>query len=528
VKSESDRRTGTGVTRRSYLLAGIPVLVVVALTWWGIDFGTHWDEDHNKINAVAYSIENAFTLLPDSYTYPGVNYWLTLGAFSPELIKEFTGPRPDLARFKADLLPLLHSLGFRLRLRRVYAFVTALTGAWIYLTVLAWKRTRWEAMCASLLFAFSWEVIYHGRWIAPDTVLMQFGALTFLLVSVAWKRHSHAALYGAAAAAGFACGSKYPGGLIILPVLAVVWLSGKPWRRALTDSGKLAATMIVSYLITTPGTLIQPVIFAESLRSSIGIYRNGWAGYTVHAGPEHLFGMAFYFATQLFSTFTPISFIFFVLMTVGVWALLDEPWRDIVIFLVFPVAYGLYFSSQSVMIVRNYLIMTPFLFMLSARGLGWLGERLRGPKARSALVMLVGIFIAVNAVDQVRASEGIAHRADKETFLRQFEQYTVKRANRTFAISPRLEQELKKRGFWAKNLVATNAVGLSGAYDEYVSYYSETVTPRESTWPTNRPNSFDAVFGPREVNLNYYTGWRGDDRIIVISAGFVRKMGLIR
>src|SRR5579859_7136164 len=87
------------MTRRTWLLAAIPALVVVVLTWWGIDFGQHWDEDHNKINAVSFSIQNAFTLLPDSYTYPGVNYWLTLGAFSPELIEEFMGPKRDLAQF---------------------------------------------------------------------------------------------------------------------------------------------------------------------------------------------------------------------------------------------------------------------------------------------------------------------------------------------------------------------------------------------------------------------------------------------
>ena len=153
---------------------------------------------------------------------------------------------------------------------------------------------------------------------------------------------------------------------------------------------------------------------------------------------------------------------------------------------------------------------------------------MRGHKARAALVMAVGILIAVNAVDQARASASIAHRGDKEAFVREFEGYVMQRANRTFAISPRLEQELKKRGFWGKNLVATSAAGLSGAYDEYVSYYSETVTPRESAWPTNRPNSFAAVFGPREVNLNYYTGWRGDDRIISMSPAFVREIGLVR
>src|SRR5690348_13418036 len=133
--------------RSAWLLAGIPSLVVIALTWWGIDFGQHWDEDFNKIDAVAFSIQNRFTLLPDSYTYPDVNYWLTLGAFTPELFHEFMNWKGNLAPFQAHLLPRLRSLEFRLRLRRLYAFIASLTGLWIYLTVLVWKRTRWEAAC---------------------------------------------------------------------------------------------------------------------------------------------------------------------------------------------------------------------------------------------------------------------------------------------------------------------------------------------------------------------------------------------
>jgi hypothetical protein len=50
------------------------------------------------------------------------------------------------------------------------------------------------------------------------------------------------------------------------------------------------------------------------------------------------------------------------------------------------------------------------------------------------------------------------------------------------------------------------------------------VEPHKLEWPTNRPHSFVAVFGPREVNLDYYTGWAGDDRIVSISEALVREL----
>src|SRR5471030_494922 len=104
-------------------LALIPFLFVLTLAWWGVDFGYHWDEDHNKVEAVAYSLDHNFTLLPDGYEYPGVNYWLTLGTVAPEIWQTVRQAGPNPPALKAALTPFIHGQTFRLRLRRVYAVV---------------------------------------------------------------------------------------------------------------------------------------------------------------------------------------------------------------------------------------------------------------------------------------------------------------------------------------------------------------------------------------------------------------------
>jgi len=53
------------------------------------------------------------------------------------------------------------------------------------------------------------------------------------------------------------------------------------------------------------------------------------------------------------------------------------------------------------------------------------------------------------------------------------------------------------------------------------------VIPRQFQWRTNRPGTFVAVFGPREVNLDYYTGWAGDERVISLSAAMARETGVL-
>ncbi len=505
-----------------WLGALLPFLAFLLLVYGGIDFGVHWDEYYNKIDSVAYSLQNNFTLLPELYSYPGVNYWLTFGALTPELARAMVDGKRNPEALKNTLLPVLRAQRFKLRLRRIFGFITALTAVWIYFAVLIWGRSWLEAMLAALFFAFSWEMVYHARWIAPDSILMQFGALTFLLLSIAWRTGSRKAVYFAAVAAGFGCGSKYPGALLLLPILAVIWLAPHSWRRAFKDSVLALAIFGGSYLVTTPGTVLQPFLFYDSVTWQMHIYAIGRAGYSVQPGIRHLYRMLIYFAAQLGSTYKPVAMLLMVFCFAGSWALIKESWRSALIVLLFPVAYLLYFSTQTLMIVRNYLVVTPFLFLLMARGVVWTGSKLPWRKARVAFAVAIALIIAVNAVDQVRAAESVAHRRDLLGFLHAFERYTQAHPNWTFLISPKLQRELKAQQFWGANLVAQNDTKFDQPYQVYASYYSESVVPYEFEWQTNRLRSFVAVFGPREVNLDYYTGWAGDDRIVCLTPNKVR------
>ena len=506
-----------------WLAPVLPFLAFLLLVYWGIDFGAHWDENFNKIDSVAYSLQNGFTLLPDQYSYPGVSYWLTFSALTPELVQAIVDGKRDPEVLKNALLPVLKGQVFRLRLRRIFGFVTALTTVWIYFAILIWGRSWLEAMCAALLFTFSWEMVYHARWIAPDGLLMQFGALTFFLLSLTWRTGSRHALCFAAIAAGFACGSKYPGGLLVLPILAVIWLAKHSLRRAFTDSALVLAIFSASYLITTPGTVLQPFSFYSSVRYQMHVYATGWYGYTVRPGIEHLFRMFMYFATQLGSTSEPIAILLMAFCIAGVWALINESWRSALIVLLFPVVYLLYFSNQAAMIIRNYLVVAPFLFIAMARGVVWAGSKMRGKKARVGFVAGIVLLITVNAVDQVRAAESIVHRRHAAIFVHAFEQYARAHSNWTFLISPGLERELKVQGFWGRNLIRETETKFNVPYQVYASYYSESVWPYQAEWLTNRPGSFVAAFGPREVNLDYYTGWMGDDRIVCLSPAEVQE-----
>jgi len=438
-------------------------------------------------------------------------------------VREIAEGKRNPEALKNALLPVLKEKAFRLRLRRIFGFVTALTALWIYFAVLIWGRSWLEAVCAALFFTFSWEMVYHARWIAPDGILMQFGALTFLLLSLAWRKSSRLAIFLAAMAAGFGCGSKYPGGLLLLPISAVIWFARHSLRRAFIDSVLVLSIFSVSYLITTPGTVLQPFAFFGSVAYQMQVYATGWFGYSVRPGIEHVSRMLIYFATQLGSAFEPVAILLMAFCLAGVWALLKECWRSALIVLLFPVVYLLYFSSQAAMIVRNYLVVAPFVFMVMARGVVWVGSKLRWKLARVGLVAGITLLITLNGIDQVRAAQSIVRRRHVADFVHTFERYTTAHSDWFFLISPGLEHDLKAQHFWGRNLIAQGETKFTLPYQVYASYYSESVLPYRAEWKTNRPGSFVAVFGPREVNLDYYTGWLGDDRIVCLSPNEVRE-----
>ena len=515
--------------RSRLVLALVPFLLLLGLTWEGIDFGFHWDEDFNKINAVVYSLEHECTLLPDGYTYPGVNYWLTVATLTPEIVRTAHRCGLDGKAYQAALVPVLRSPAFLLRLRRVYSGVTALTAVWIFLTVWAWGGEIWLAGMSGLMLATTFEVIYHARWVAPDTILMQFGALTLWLLVLAWKRNWSPAAPLAAVAAGLACGTKYPGALLMAPILALPFLrvtTSDGRGRALREAAGLGAIFLGTYLVTTPGTLLQPLTFLKALRAARKVYADGWFGYTVTPGTSHLGKMANYFATAVFSTIRPLAIGWFVLVVAGLAAVWRGGWRFALLVLLFPLLYVPYFSVQATMVVRNYLVLVPFAIFLLILGVAEIDRRLPTRALRIGFVSILALALAVDLVDQVRASATVARRRDTPGFVADFARYADRHPRRVFLISPQLATALRSQGLWPKPnfRMASKAVG---RYHEYVSFYTETVPPHKS-WPTNRPGSFKAVFGPRDVNMDYYTGWPGGERIISLTPVTTAEMELLK
>ena len=226
---------------RRYGAVLLPLAFFLSVTWPAADFGYHWDEPWAQIRPLRSALEHD-AMLPGYYIYPGLNTWLNLAALAPDYLAS------------RDLVEATEGRPYLLRARKLRIVLTSLAILWAYGLVLALGRPVPEALLAASLMGSSWEVIYHSRWLAPDSVLMQFAVLS-VACAVVTERRPHRTLWAvsAAIAAGLACGMKYPGGLVLLPVVLVVATrTGIGIRDRIRRLAVLGAAFASTYLLTTP------------------------------------------------------------------------------------------------------------------------------------------------------------------------------------------------------------------------------------------------------------------------------------
>lgn len=500
------------------------MLAVPALAFWaaalGVDFGYHWDE-HLLLRSISQSIATGIPL-PGTYRYPSLYFAIGLLSLIPDILRYHLSRHPPELGGQYFLWLTSQSPEFHLRLRLIFIAISALTPAWVYVLARSLKRGRAEALLASALVGFSWEAGYHMRWLATDALLMQFSALTLMVLFQERSRPARESLLAAAAAAGLAWGTKYQGVMLVLPVLLSAALDEKgrlrrppPWRLF----GGILGVSCLAYLLTTPGTLLAPADFLRGVGipfGSSGLYNKlGFGGYTVAPGPEHLLRMAAYFALAVSSRHELVSLFFFLMAGLGARALWREQRREALVLLCFPAAYLGLVSCLKMMIVRNLLAVFPFFALLSARGCAWVQERFLGGTRRAWIFpALVAGLCLLDAAGIFSAALSVRNRG-RTDYAAQLAGYIDARPRTRFLVSERVAAELRK-GPRAERPNAS--LSLPAGADEAVFYASEVtrVPDHWKLWRANRPHYATRWFGPDEVNFNYYPSWDGDDRIVVM------------
>ena len=509
-------------SRLVYAIVLAPLLVFIATGVLGIDFGYHWDEQF-QFNLVQQTLKS-WLLIPGWYQYPSVSYGLTLSGLLPHLLIAARVAGSDWHLVMEHLQLVAATPAYHLQVRVIFLLVSSLTIVWVFLQPLAAGRRWLEGLAAACLLGFSWEAAYHARWIAPDAVLMQFGALVVLLCTLILRQPERRFwMVAAAAAAGLGTGTKYPGGLLLVPVLIATCQSHCAKRDLKRTAWIFLQVLLVftaAYLVSTPGTLLDPIRFSKDILYEMGHYQTGKFDQSVAPGAAHLGLILTYLARVIFSPYQAIALFLFILILAGIYALIRQRQPDTAVVLVFPALYLAYFCMQSVMAARNLLVTFPFLAVLAARGIFFVYERLPQRIMRQAWAGLLAVLLLINAAWLFSAAGTIRFRSPQR-FLDEFRIYAAQHPGTSYSVSPKIWQGLQT----LPTPPPANVVPLDKSETDRVVFYTTEGMQRPGDWPANQPGLAEQTFGSQEVNLDYYPLWAGDDHILVMSYQKARQLG---
>ncbi len=525
---------GTGLMMSSRPMAGVllPLVLFLFVGFTGLDFGGHWDEHQSFLRPMRKAVEQD-SILPGRYNYPSLGFALTMAALLPERIRGEDYRESVLAllppaakdQAKRDLQREGPSKAFLLRLRGLFLVVGALALVWVHRCVLDRGGSGLEAVFASSLLGLSFEVAYHLRWAAPDGLLMQCAALCLMCCMRSVKGGAGLRwLALGAVAAGLGCGSKYPGGLLLVPVgvacLYHGWAGGGGVTLKTARSGGYVLVCLVIFaavfVATTPGILLDSDLFWADLKYERRHYTEvGHGLHTIAAGFEHTHLILRYLVFQAFSYSPMVSALLIGLSVVGAVHLCrTQPWQAGIL-LVMPVLYVGYMSSVIVFLVRNLLVLMPFLAVLAAHGMTVVFRRVPVAKRRGAIAGLLAILYGLNGTMLVSGAWEIHQHgpelADDPGYVQALQEHALAKLardlrsvpNERIYVTPSVHAALRN-GDYLQGLDH-----LCDDWDEAV----ESVVAQRDEFTASTPMKwgffpgFVREYGLPTINFDYYPTW---------------------
>ncbi|MGH7322009.1 MAG: glycosyltransferase family 39 protein, partial [Candidatus Rokuibacteriota bacterium] len=251
-----------------------------------------------------------------------------------------------------------------------------LTGRWLF----GWA----VGLLAAALASLSSLHVLHAHYEMGDITQTFFVTMSFAAAARVLLVGRPSAFVLAGAAAGVAASAKYYGA-VVLGTLVVAALPGlrAQWRRRLALLTAAAAAAVAAFVVTTPKLLLTPLDFLAEIGDAF-----------VTAPPPPLWRRpAFAGTTLLGVSLEWFGLLFVAAVIVGIVVAIRRGPRGFVLLATPALVVGLYVIARSHRLdERNLVILAPFLFLLVAMAVAWLGERSRG-----ATLVATGVAAALLA-----------------------------------------------------------------------------------------------------------------------------------
>lgn len=471
-----------------------------------VDFGYHWDE-FITLDGVKSAFKS-WNLLPANYLYPGMIFVIGLCTAAAKM----------LAISPGQIDTYLASHDFTLLLRSVFFTVCSLSSTAVVLCSYRLGLGLIPSLFSGALVLGSWEFFSHARWIASDAIMATFFIISICLMICSLTQNSVGIvsrlglLLLAAAASGLCVSSKYPGGVVLVPLLIAVHKACRIERIRGRDAFLTYLFVISAFTITyfaiSPGTIIQPRLFIRDLFFNVFLYGNeGFFGYTVDNPLDHFIRLFEYLSLVAFSRIEGFAVILFGVISLGTFRMIKEsPYA--VLLLSAPTLYLFVFVSQKVMIVRNYMFFIPFMAVAFAFGINYIiTVANRGRWLGSAALFFFMSLMLVNIYNVYETGRKIL-RSNPEPAGDQIIQFISKHNKSTFYVYPR-----------AASLASNRTAALSNTTEnpaeaDFILFSSSDA----SSLQANRHNLYTIVSSSfDDVNFNYYPTWTDSRLVLALS-----------
>lgn len=513
--------------KRNTILANMPpILLALSLLYVGLlgiistDFGYHWDEAR-LISSVQNSVSSGL-LLPGWYNYPSVSYDVSLLAAAPHLVAQAVRSwGADQELMSEEVVRYLGEPAFHLQLRSIFFLLSMFSVFPVYILVRRLSGSAWIALFAGLTSISTWEFVYHARWIAPDCLLALFISWSLLgqyqILNCENQSRRIVWVIISAIFAGLCIGTKYNGGIVLVPLLLAIAISRRR-TESIASSILLPAAIgllvvAVVFVLTTPGFLLERLRFLDDVHSEMAHYSRGHGGYTVVPGWDHFSKLFVYLASVFLSKNTVLAVMASTLAVLGAAYLVKTQAKISIWFLSLPVFYGLYMSAQAVMIVRNYLVLLPYFAVLMGLGLF---AATSAAQSRRGLRFLFGtaavFFIVYNMSIATKSSLGI-FRPNTTSIKLTIESRVKSSPETRFFLSP-ASLNIVSAAFASNHSNIVETIGLA---DKLIFLSNEVTDWR--LFVGNVPGRYHTVWSRLdEVNWDFYPSWDGHDRVLEVSA----------
>lgn len=508
------------------ILTNIPlILLILSMIYIGIlgvmsvDFGYHWDEAI-LIRYVNTSVETG-RLLPGQYIYPSVYYDIAMMTVASHICIDAVRSFVSDDGFSMDgIKDYVRTPAFKLELRSIFFLLCVLSGLAIYLFVSRLSENKWTALFAALTLITSWEFVYHARWIVTDCLVLLFVSWSIMsqhriLTSEDANRRSFW-LIVASIFTGLCMGAKYPGGIMLISLLVAVILSYRQQDSNLfhiiRQAGKVILLVAVTFIVTTPGSALKTSRFLADFHCIVTKNSSGHGGYTVAQGWEHLSKLFIYIFTVMLSKNTILAIAASLSAIAGIVSLVRSQKKIAIWLLSVPVSYIAYMSLYRVMIVRNYLLLLPFLAVFTSLGIFALIRAVKGRKDLRLVICGVTLFFIIFNISVLTKSSLSIIFPNTVTEKTALEKHITSSSKTMFYLSPTVRKLLTPNSLKRYTNIAESV----GQAERFI-FVSNEVTNWE-LYRANVPGRYETIWAKvEEVNWDCYPSWSGHHRILGVS-----------